>query len=155
MKLRYLGTSTSAALALLLSVSAPLETGCAQLLSALPAATAVVVEAAQILDTISSWVSAWFRAHPDEAAEKKTQFALAKVRSAMNAYLRIAEAKERADDKDMVAAFDALDKAYHELLELVRPYGIKPTQAVGATAMMGMSATEPSLEVPMSLRRPR
>ena len=135
-------------------------TGCPSLISALPAVTSAIVEAANVVQIISEWVGAWFRAHPDPDAEKNVQAVLAKVRSAMNVVLRLAEAKTSADDGEVTRAFDALEAAYRDLLELTQPMGvmaIAPSAAgqAGGEVRMGAAASGRVLEVPATLRRPR
>ena len=127
--------------------------GCPGALSALPAITSAIVEVGNIVDVIASWVALYFQQHPDPAAEQRAQAAVARTRNAMNVVLRLADAATSANDGQVTAAFDDLEAAYRELLDLTRPIGVRPEGV--ASGRVGAAADSPVLTVPATLRRPR
>ena len=154
-------------LALLLSTSITL-TGCPGLISALPAVTSAIVEVANVVDTIAAWVELYFRQRPasrvprDEPGgtspatgldQATVMASIAKVRNAMNIVLRLAESAKHADDREVAKAFDDLEAAYRELLELTRPLGVRPEGL--ASGRVAAAPDSPVLTVPATLRRPR
>lgn len=136
----------------LLALLAAGSAGCPGLISALPAVTSAIVEVANVVDTIAAWVDLYFKQRPDPDLERRAQAAVAKTRNAMNAVLRLAEAAKAADDQDVAKAFDDLEAAYKELLELTQPIGVRPE---GLASGRASGADGPVLTVPSTLRRPK
>lgn len=127
--------------------------GCPSLLSALPAVTSAIVEVGNVVDTIAAWVALYFKQRPDDALERRAGEAIARTRNAMNAVLRLADAAKSANDGQVSSAFDQLEAAYKELLELTRPMGVRPEGV--ASGRVGVAVDSPVLTVPSTLRRPR
>ena len=149
-------TSRHPLLALLLTSSlvglVPLQAGCAPLLSALPAVTSAVVEVGNIVDVIASWVALFFKTHPDPALEARIAEVVARARSAMNVVLRLGDSAKQVDDARVTEAFDDLETAYRELLDLTRPIGVRPEGI--ASGRVRAPSDVPVLTVPATLRRP-
>jgi hypothetical protein len=100
--------------------------GCATVGAALPDILAAIVDGGQILDAIAAFMASYFANHPDPVAQTKVADALAKCRAALNVAVRAAQGADAANSANVDQAFADFEGAYLALLELVKPYGVKP-----------------------------
>lgn len=114
--------------------------GCAAVMSFLPTVIAAVSDATMILDQIQTFVTNYYRDHPDATKEKQAMLALAKARSALIGAQRAAQGAEKLDQKKIDEAFQDFKVAYQEVLAIVGPLGV--------TSGDGLHATEHGLTVP-------
>lgn len=133
--------------ALVLAASLTLTSaGCAWWISKLPVVIAAVQDGMIVVDGIQVFVDSWFKQKPDPVLEAKIDAAVAKARYALDAALRVAQGSDDLDQSKIDAAFAEFKQAYIDLLELVKPLGVKPEGdklAAAPTAGGGLIVPEP------------
>lgn len=117
--------------------------GCATIASNLPIVIAAVLDAQIILDSLTSFVDAFFKVKPDADLEKKVRDSMARTRSALNAALRLAQGAEKLDQAKIDEAFKEFRGAYTELLALLAPLGVSASGNTLKATPGGLIVPEP------------
>jgi len=107
-----------------LALALAIGSGCAQLLPLLPTVVAAVQDAVLIIDRIERYVDMVFAAAPDSAAETAVRTSLDKTRVALDVALRAAKGTADLGREDVSMAFAEFQRAYIELLKLLKPLGV-------------------------------
>ncbi len=100
--------------------------GCATISPLLPTAIVYVQDATLVLETIDTFVKAYFSMTPDPTHEVKVENAIARARSALDAALRIIHGSQKLDDAQIDAAFADFKVAYTDLLTMTDFLGVHP-----------------------------
>lgn len=135
--------SRAAALFALLAFSAVVVTpGCATVAVALPVVLAAVQGAELAVNMIEAFVNAYYKAHPNSAAEKKCDDGIARTRIALGIVVNLTTGVSAVDQGQLQSAFSDFEATYNELIALTKPIGV----SVGAgfrTSPGGESLTVP------------
>ena len=107
-------------------VAAP---SCATIAPFLPTVIAAVTDGALVVDTIDRFVDRYFETRPNPDLQKKIDVATARVRSALDAALRIASGAQHLNQAKVDEAFAEFRLAYQDLLALVGPLGVTTSNA--------------------------
>jgi hypothetical protein len=127
------------AAALLLSLT--LHVSCATVVPYLPTVLSYVTTAINALNSIDAFVDA---AVPDGDAKKKIDMAIARTQSALAGAQAAIRGAEHLTQAQVDAAFDEFQRAYVELLILVKPYGVRTAEPGERLSAMPGGLTVPS-----------
>jgi hypothetical protein len=131
-------------LALLVALAAAPVSGCAAIVSNLPAVIAAVTDGMMVVDAIEAFVRRFFAASPNPDLQRKVDVAVSKTRSALSAALRISDGAQKLDQAQVDAAFADFKTAYLELVALVAPLGVQQQgDTLRATPGGGLVVPEP------------
>lgn len=117
--------------------------GCATVATNLPIVIAAVMDASLILESLTSFIDAYFRVRPDADLEKKVRDAMTKTRAALNTALRLAQGAEKLNQAQIDAAFADFKAAYAELLVILAPLGVTAKGAELKAVPGGLIVPEP------------
>lgn len=134
--------NTARALLLALAVSS-VSPGCATLGGALPEILAAVQDSQLVLDAIDAFVHQVMRSKNDPAMLDKIEGGMARARTALDAALRLARGSKDLDDARVQEGFAEFQRAYEDLVVLVRALGVRVDAGGGR-----MQATATGLSVP-------
>lgn len=121
---RVHGPAMKPIVALVLALSLSAGPGCATIAPFLPTVIAAVTDGALVVDTIDRFVDRYFESRPNPDLQKKIDIATARVRSALDAALRIASGAQHLNQAKVDEAFAEFRLAYQDLLALVGPLGV-------------------------------
>lgn len=127
--------------AAVLVLSLALAPSCATVAPYLPTVISYVTTAINAIDSIDAFVDATV---PDSETKKKIDMAIARTLSALNAAQAATRGADHLTQAQVDAAFDEFQRAYVELLILVKPYGVRAVQAGERLAARPGGLTVPS-----------
>jgi len=112
---------------IVLAVPLAVLPGCAgcTLATVLPTVIEVITDASLILQTIETFVNAFFAKRPDPALQQKIADALNKARLTLVTAGHLADGLSDANDGRVGAAFSDFKAAYVALLDLIVPLGVR------------------------------
>lgn len=127
--------------------------GCAAVVSNLPVVIAAVTDAQMIINSIQTFVDAYFARHPDLDADTKAKIdhAIGVTQSSLQAALRIAQGAEKLDQAEIDAAFADFKAAYSTLLALIAPLGVSAADTANGGQVLAVLRTSEGLIVPTPL----
>lgn len=127
------------AAALLLSLT--LHVSCATVVPYLPTVLSYVTTAINAINSIDAFVDATV---PDSEMKKKIDLAIARTLSALSAAQAATRGADKLTQAQVDAAFDEFQRAYVELLFLVKPYGVRTAEQGERLAAVPGGLTVPS-----------
>ena len=109
-------------IALLLALVMPFS-GCAAVVSTLPAVIAYATDGMLIISTIESFANQWFQVRPNQDVQKKVGLAISRAKMALDAAVRLASGAEKINQAQIDAAFNEFKLAYLDIVGLMGPLG--------------------------------
>lgn len=105
---------------------------CATVAAYLPTVIAAVTDGALVVQGIERFADRYFERRPDPDLQKKTDIAIARVRSALDLALHAASAADAHNRADVDKAMVEVRAAYTALVALLRPIGLMTDPGGGA-----------------------
>lgn len=117
--------------------------GCAAVMSNLPAVIAAVTDGNLVVDTIEAFANAYFITHPNPEKQKEVSIAIARTKAALDAALRMVHGIEKINQAKVDEAFADFRVFYTDLVSLTAAIGVK----TGGTKLLaspgGLTVPEP------------